>query len=46
MDSLTPNIFVKDINETIEFYKKIGFQVAMTVPEKQLTHSLVKAGSG
>ncbi len=33
MDSLTPNIFVKDINQTIEFYKNLGFSVAMTVPE-------------
>jgi uncharacterized glyoxalase superfamily protein PhnB len=34
MDSLTQNIFVRDINETIEFYKIIGFDIAMTVPEK------------
>ncbi len=34
MDSLTPNIFVNDIDETINFYKTIGFKVAMTVPEE------------
>lgn len=34
MDSLTPNIFVKDINETIKFYENIGFEVVMTVPEE------------
>ncbi len=34
MDSLSPNIFVKDIGETINFYKTIGFNVAMTVPEE------------
>ncbi len=34
MDSITPNIFVKDINETIKFYKLLGFKVAMTVPEQ------------
>jgi len=34
MDSLSPNIFVKDIGETIDFYKIIGFKVAMTVPEE------------
>lgn len=34
MDSITPNIFVKDINETIKFYENIGFKVAMTVPEE------------
>jgi len=33
MESLSPNLFVKDINETIEFYKMLGFTVAMTVPE-------------
>jgi len=34
MDSLSPNIFVNDIVETINFYKTIGFKVAMTVPEE------------
>jgi uncharacterized glyoxalase superfamily protein PhnB len=33
MESLSPNIFVKDINETIEFYKQLGFQSVMNVPE-------------
>jgi uncharacterized glyoxalase superfamily protein PhnB len=33
MESLTPNIFVDDINETIAFYKLLGFTVVMTVPE-------------
>lgn len=32
MDSLSPNIFVKDIDETINFYKTLGFKVAMSVP--------------
>jgi uncharacterized glyoxalase superfamily protein PhnB len=34
MESLTPNIFVKNMDETIEFYKNIGFELKMTVPEK------------
>ena len=34
MESLSPNIFVKDINATIAFYKVLGFELAMTVPEK------------
>ncbi|MDX9847011.1 MAG: VOC family protein [Tenuifilaceae bacterium] len=34
MDSLTPNFFVKDINQTINFYKILGFEVIMTVPEQ------------
>ena len=33
MDTLSPNIFVKDINESIAFYKELGFQLIMTVPE-------------
>jgi len=34
MDSISPNIFVKDINKTIRFYQSIGFETVMTVPEK------------
>ena len=34
MDSLSPNIFVKDINKTIEFYKQLGFALVMTVPQE------------
>lgn len=34
MDSLSPNIFVNDIDKTIDFYKTIGFKVAMTVPDE------------
>jgi uncharacterized glyoxalase superfamily protein PhnB len=33
MESLSPNLFVNDINETIEFYKTLGFKLVMTVPE-------------
>ena len=33
MDSLSPNIFVKSMEETISFYQSIGFQLIMTVPE-------------
>ena len=33
MESLSPNIFVNDINETIAFYQSIGFQLVMTIPE-------------
>jgi len=33
MDAVSPNIFVKDINQTIEYYKQLGFQVTVTVPE-------------
>ena len=34
MDSVSPNIFVNDINKTIEFYKNLGFSVVTTVPEQ------------
>lgn len=34
MESISPNIFVKDINKTINFYKYLGFNVVMTVPEQ------------
>ncbi len=33
MESLSPNIFVNNMSETIEFYQSIGFSVVMTVPE-------------
>jgi uncharacterized glyoxalase superfamily protein PhnB len=33
MESLSPNIFVNDMNKTITFYKQLGFTVAMSVPE-------------
>jgi uncharacterized glyoxalase superfamily protein PhnB len=32
-ESLTPNLFVSDIARSIAFYKKLGFSVAMSVPE-------------
>jgi uncharacterized glyoxalase superfamily protein PhnB len=32
MDSLAPNLFVKDIRATIEFYKSLGFNLVMSVP--------------
>ena len=34
MESLCPNIFVKDINATIAFYNILGFDLAMSVPEE------------
>jgi len=33
MESLAPNIFVKDMNATIEFYNNLGFEKIMSVPE-------------
>jgi uncharacterized glyoxalase superfamily protein PhnB len=34
METLSPNIFVRDMNETIEFYKILGFNVIMSVPQE------------
>ncbi|NGP89384.1 VOC family protein [Fodinibius halophilus] len=35
LKSLTPNLMVKDVNETIEFYTSIlNFEVLQTVPEE------------
>jgi len=33
METLSPNIFVHDMNQTIAFYKILGFNVTMSVPE-------------
>ena len=33
MESLSPNIFVENINETVDFYKLLGFQLIMTAPD-------------
>ncbi len=34
MKSIAPNIFVTDINKTIDFYKQLGFSVTAKVPEE------------
>jgi len=33
MESLSPNIFVESMSETIALYKILGFEIAMQVPE-------------
>lgn len=33
MESISPNIFVSDLNKTIGFYETLGFSVTVTVPE-------------
>ncbi|RZK38158.1 MAG: glyoxalase [Pedobacter sp.] len=33
MESLSPNIYVKDVSNTMEFYRKLGFKSIMTLPE-------------
>jgi catechol 2,3-dioxygenase-like lactoylglutathione lyase family enzyme len=34
MDTISPNIFVADIKQTISFYQQLGFNVVTTVPEQ------------
>ena len=34
METVSPNIFVTDIKQTINFYKQLGFNVVTTVPEQ------------
>ena len=33
METLSPNIFVNNISQTIAFYKLLGFSITMSVPE-------------
>ncbi|HTE01770.1 MAG TPA: VOC family protein [Mucilaginibacter sp.] len=33
MESISPNIFVSNMPETVAFYKLLGFQVTMSVPD-------------
>ncbi|MBT1689941.1 VOC family protein [Fulvivirgaceae bacterium PWU37] len=33
MESVSPNIYVYDIDATVAFYKQLGFEVAGTVPD-------------
>jgi len=46
MESLSPNLFVKDINQTISFYKQLGFELIMTVPETgDIAWAMMSCGS-
>lgn len=45
MQSVSPNIFVKDINQTIDFYKQLGFEIVTTVPaEGNLVWAMMTCG--
>jgi len=33
METLSPNIFVKDMKATVAFYQLLGFKITMSVPE-------------
>jgi uncharacterized glyoxalase superfamily protein PhnB len=48
MDSLAPNLFVRDIRATIEFYKLLGFNLVMSVPAEadgNLDWAMVSSGN-
>ncbi len=46
MESISPNIFVKDIKATIEYYKHLGFEVVMTVPDEgDLVWAMMSCGN-
>ena len=34
MESISPNIFVKDIKKTIDYYQQLGFTLTMSVPDE------------
>lgn len=34
MNSNTPNIFVRDMKQTMKFYERLGFEKKMSVPEE------------
>ncbi|TWR24255.1 glyoxalase [Mucilaginibacter achroorhodeus] len=46
MESLSPNIFVTDIKQTVNFYKILGFTTEMTVPEdgEHMVWAMMKNG--
>lgn len=46
MESVTANFFVNDINKTFDFYKQLGFNVVMTVPEEgDITWAMMTCGN-
>lgn len=46
MQSISPNIYVKNLPKTIEYYKQLGFEVTVTVPEEgDLIFAMMVCGS-
>jgi uncharacterized glyoxalase superfamily protein PhnB len=46
METISPNIIVKDIHQTISFYKLLGFELIATVPEQgDYTWAMMKSGN-
>lgn len=45
VQSLTPNLGVNDVNATVEYYKKLGFELRQSVPaEGKLDWAMISAG--
>lgn len=46
MESLSPNIFVRDIAATVQFYQQLGFTIVATVPEyREYIWVMMKCGA-
>lgn len=45
MKSISPNIFVTDINQTINVYKQLGFSITTTVPEEDFIFAMMTCGN-
>lgn len=46
MQSISPNIYVKDLPATIAYYKHLGFEVTVTIPEEgDLIFAMMVCGS-
>ena len=46
MESISPNIYVRDLPATIAFYKTLGFEVVTTVPESgDLVFAMMTCGN-
>jgi uncharacterized glyoxalase superfamily protein PhnB len=46
METISPNIFVRDIKQTIDFYKLLGFNVVATVPEQgEISWAMMASGN-
>jgi uncharacterized glyoxalase superfamily protein PhnB len=46
MESISPNIFVRDMAATIEWYRQLGFEIIATVPEQgDYVWVMMKAGA-
>ena len=46
MDSISPNIFVNNISETIQYYQELGFKLIMKVPDEgEMVWAMMNCGN-